>query len=233
VGTVPGNLGINKVYPPLGAKSYTELVGSDEYLRMLVVWGYGPLRIEDIKLGETLITEYNDVEIETKEGWSTDTDLTLFPSSVNQETVSTILTSTTGRVTKTAQANVDELSVDIVFPSGLVQFNSAGTRVERSVSLQVQYRETGTEDWTDVPGTKPLSVVGTSISTSDYEDGTYSVYVSNPGAVISIVLGTDPISGSYRIGEVVISSSLPTVTNLEPEECTGLVCSGYAKWGVV
>jgi len=54
-------------------------------------------------------------------------------------------------------------------------------------------------------GTKPLSVVGTSISTSDYEDGTYSVYVSNPGAVISIVLGTGAIEGSYRIGEVVIS----------------------------
>jgi len=100
-----------------------------------------------------------------------------------------------GTGSKTAQANVDELSVDIAFPSGLVQFNSAGTRIERTVSLQVQYRETGTGDWTDVPGTKPLSVVGTSISIADYEDGTYSVYVANPSAVISIVLGTDPISG--------------------------------------
>jgi len=35
---------------------------------------------------------------------------------------------------------------------------------------------------------------------------------------------------SYRIGEVVISSGVPTVTNLEPEEWTGLVCSRFFYW---
>ncbi|MDD5049442.1 MAG: host specificity factor TipJ family phage tail protein, partial [Methanoregulaceae archaeon] len=149
-GVVPVVLGTHKVYPPLGAKSYTELVGADEYLRMLVVWGYGPLDISSIKLGDTLLSSYSNCEIETNEGWSTDTPLTLFPSSVQQDSIGVILTSAGGQVTRTAQANVDELSVDISFPRGLVQYNNEGTRTAQSVTVLVQYREVGGGAWTDV-----------------------------------------------------------------------------------
>ncbi|MCK9341596.1 MAG: hypothetical protein M0P37_07625, partial [Synergistaceae bacterium] len=203
-GTVPVILGTHKVYPPLGAKAYTEIVGADEYLRMLFVWGYGPMRIEDLKLGDTALTSYSNVEIETREGWSTDTPITLFPSQVYQTAVNTILTSTGGMVTRTAQANVDELSVDLAFPQGLVRFDDAGNRQSETVELTIQYREVGEEEWVDAPTTRALSVSGTSISTYGDANGTYSVYVSNPEAVIYRALGTGEIEGSYRIGEYVL-----------------------------
>lgn len=149
-GVIPAILGTHKVFPPLGAKSYTELVGSDEYLRMLFVWGYGPMKISDIKLGDTLLSSYSDVEIETKEGWSTDTPLTLFPSAVQQDYIGVILASAGGQIKRTAKTNVDELSVDISFPRGLVEYNNAGNRVARSVTVLVQYREVGTSTWIDI-----------------------------------------------------------------------------------
>ena len=149
-GPIPVALGTHKVFPPLGAKSYTELVGSDEYLRMLFVWGYGPMKISDIKLGDTLLSSYSDVEIETKEGWSTDTPLTLFPSAVQQDYIGVLLTSAGGQIKRTAKTNVDELSVDISFPRGLVEYNNAGNRVARSVTVLVQYREVGTSTWIDI-----------------------------------------------------------------------------------
>ena len=149
-GPIPVALGTYKVYPPLGASSYTELVGSDEYLRMLFVWGYGPLKIENIKIGDTLLSSYAGVEIETNEGWSTDTPLTLFPSAVRQDSIGVIITNVGGQIVRTAKANVDELSVDVAFARGLVQFDDQGNRIARSVTVLVQYREVGAPAWTTV-----------------------------------------------------------------------------------
>jgi len=149
-GPIPVALGTYKVYPPLGASSYTELVGSDEYLRMLFVWGYGPLKIENIKIGDTLLSSYAGVEIETNGGWSTDTPLTLFPSAVRQDSIGVIITNVGGQIVRTAKANVDELSVDVAFARGLVQFDDQGNRIARSVTVLVQYREVGAPAWTTV-----------------------------------------------------------------------------------
>jgi len=171
--TIPSILGKHRVYPAFGARSYTGLVGayedlpeaegyyadiiahlelvhSDEYLRMLIVWGYGPMKIEDIKLGETLLSSYEDVEIETKEGWTTDTKVTLFPSSITQESIGAKITSESGQVVRTAQADADELTAEISFVHGLVQFDDYGAREDRSVTVLVQYREVGGSTWTTV-----------------------------------------------------------------------------------
>ena len=54
---VPVVLGTHRFFPPLGAKPYTELVGDDEYIRILLAW-VGPCKIEDIKIGDTPLTSY-------------------------------------------------------------------------------------------------------------------------------------------------------------------------------
>jgi hypothetical protein len=181
-GPVPVNLGINRVYPPLGSGSYTEIVdevvtkyhyvdpsqynnavagayvygsptyqeivGSDEYLRMLVIWGHGPLKIDDLKIGETLLSSYSDVEVQTREGWSDDEPITLFPSAVHQESIGLILTSADGMVVRAAEPECDELSVDIALPNGLVKVNDDGSKTFRTVAVLIQYREVGAGSWT-------------------------------------------------------------------------------------
>jgi len=142
-GTVPVVLGTHKHVPPLGALSYSEVVGDANYLRMLVVWGYGPLKIEDIKIGETPIANFTDVQIETREGRVGDAAITLFPDSVNQDSFAITLEQASDWQTRSAGTGADELSVDITFPSGLVQFGGGGSRGSRSVSVQIQYREVG------------------------------------------------------------------------------------------
>ena len=206
-GAVPVNLGRNRVYPPLGAKSYTEIVGGDEYLRMLLIWGYGPQRIEDLKIGDTPFSSYDNVEIETREGWSTDAPITLFPSQVYQDkgSFNVELTATGGMVTRTAEPNVDELSVDIAFPFGLVRFADDGSRVTHEVQVQIQYREVGAEGWSEVLFTYNRAVIGTSFrfyGQNNYpEIGTYSIYVRVLTGAVSYLVGTDEIGGDYRIGE--------------------------------
>ena len=116
---------------------------------MLVVWGYGPLGISDIKIGNTLLSSYSDYKIQTREGWSDDEAITLFPSQVNQETVAVELTKSGGMVTRTApDANCDELSVDLSFPSGLVEIKDDGSKSSQSVTVLIQYRVVGAGAWT-------------------------------------------------------------------------------------
>lgn len=84
-GPIPAVLGRLRVAPKYAASPYTEIVGNDQYLHMLVVWGLGPLKISDIKIGDTPIGEYQDVQVETFEGYSTDGKPTLYPSTVIQD----------------------------------------------------------------------------------------------------------------------------------------------------
>jgi len=146
-GTVPVVLGTNRMFPPLGAKSFTEIIGDDNYLRVLIVWGYGPLDIQNIRIGETPIDQFDGVQIETREGRVGDPPLTLFPNVVLQDDFSILLTQVSDWQTRTAQPNADELSVDVTFPNGLVRFNDQGGRGAWSVSAEIEYRAVGDVTW--------------------------------------------------------------------------------------
>jgi len=147
-GIIPVVLGVHKSVPPLGAGTYTEIVGDDQHLRMLLVFGYGRLKVEDIKIGNTPIGEFDDIEYEVMEGVSGDPDITIFPDTVGQEDFSALLKQEDDWTTRTSGLDADELIVDVVFPRGLVNFNDNGDRENRTVNLEMQYRETDTAgDW--------------------------------------------------------------------------------------
>ncbi len=142
-GTIPVVLGKHRTIPPMGALSFTEVVGDNQHLRMLVVWGYGPLKIENITIGDTPLANFDDVQIETLEGRPSDPPLTLFPDSVLQQELSILLTEVGSWQQRTTAVDADELSVDIAFPKGLVDFNDRGKRQDQVVAIQIQFRKVG------------------------------------------------------------------------------------------
>lgn len=68
-GPIPVVLGRYRYTPPLGANTYSESTATVSYLRMLLVWGYGPLQISDIRIGDTPLSQFEEVEEETLTGW--------------------------------------------------------------------------------------------------------------------------------------------------------------------
>ncbi|MBT6048970.1 MAG: hypothetical protein HOG49_19400 [Candidatus Scalindua sp.] len=146
-GTVPVILGTHKSVPPLGAKTRTEIIGEDEYLKMIVVWGYGRLKIEDIKIGTDLLSSFDDVTIETREGVSGDAALTVYPDQVDENRFSIELFETDGFHTRTTELEVDSISVDIVFFGGFVAFDSKGNKGSIVTNYNVQFREVGDVTW--------------------------------------------------------------------------------------
>ena len=167
---VPVILGSHRFFPPMAAKPYTELVGQDEYIRILLAW-CGPCKIEDIRIGNTPINSYpgftadGGSAIETREGWATDDPITLMPSVVNQTRVDTKLTSAGSWVDRTMAAGYDELSVEISFPQGLVKFDKTGKRKSTTVEWKIRYREVGAPSWIYLDGNISFPFASRAINT--------------------------------------------------------------------
>ncbi|MBX5303119.1 hypothetical protein HJB93_28465 [Rhizobium sp. NLR12b] len=146
-GAIPEIFGTHRISPPYAAGAYTELVGDDQYLRMLFVVGYGPIAVSDLKIGETAISKFEDVQYQILED-HTVTPPTLYTKPVYQEDVSVVLDAEAGWVQRTTADNIDEISVDVSAPSGIYRYKSSnGNRVNYTVTVEVQYKLSTSSAW--------------------------------------------------------------------------------------
>lgn len=102
-----------------GADPYTEFVGDDQYLRLLLVWGFGPLDISDIRIGKTPITDYDDVEIQTFYGYETDAQQTLYSRQVVQDDVQIEVTQSDSPIKLRTAEDATEVQFDLLAPQGI------------------------------------------------------------------------------------------------------------------
>lgn len=63
-GVFPYVLGRHRMFPPLTATGYSEISGQDVYYYGRMTFGYGPVTLEDLRIGTTPITEFDPDEIE-------------------------------------------------------------------------------------------------------------------------------------------------------------------------
>ncbi|MEN2977856.1 host specificity factor TipJ family phage tail protein, partial [Tistrella arctica] len=162
-GTIPKVYGRMRVWPKRAAKVVTEIVGDDQYLRVLLCAGYGPLLISEIKIGETPVGDFEDVEIEIREGRAGDAPVTLYTTDVNEEPLSVLVAKDGGPQVRTAGSGADEISIDLTWRSLIAQ-NDKGDQLSRRVDVRVEYRASGATEWLPVPQSgdpKPSTAVTT------------------------------------------------------------------------
>lgn len=232
-GVVPAVFGRIKVKPKLAAAPYTEIVGDEQYLRMLFVWGIGPLNIptETLKIGETLLSEFDNYEIETRQGYADDDPISLYPATVDQDNFTILLQEVDGYTIRTTADNADEIGIDWVFGEGLLTVADDGSRENRTVVIQVEYSVAGANDWQTIPvagGTQtfPVSWLNTSGGTFDQISFTHK----RTNAVRHGITFKTPSRGQYdvrvrrltpdttndQIRDVIAWSALRTFTNENP-----------------
>jgi hypothetical protein len=136
-------------YPNFGAEPFTEIIGNDQYLRMLFTPGYGPIEyfVDEFKIGATPLSEFTDVEMELRQGFANDPPLTLFSNSIKEDRFSIKLTFSGNFQTRRSGPDADELSVDIIFPQGLVSFDVQGFKKVRGVNIHIQFSPVGEDNW--------------------------------------------------------------------------------------
>jgi hypothetical protein len=144
-GVIPVCLGTNRMFPPLGALTYTETQDNEQYSRQLFCYGYGEnIAISDLKIGETALSDFTDVDLEHKLEGDLHEGTSLYANDVFQENFNVLLEEADGYTTRTTQTDIDEFILDVTFPQGLTEYNSSGNKVARTVKLDVQFALTGT-----------------------------------------------------------------------------------------
>ena len=149
-GAVTRVYGRHRIFPNYGALPYTEIAGNTQYVRMLFVPGYGPLQLSEMKIGETPLTEYDEVEVEVREGYLDDEPVTLFPGSVIEDPQSVLLADAPvgTMVVRRTNGEVDEWSTDFVFEGGLFHLDPDGRIAGATARILIWQRKVGDVDWT-------------------------------------------------------------------------------------
>ncbi|MEM5477179.1 phage tail protein [Pacificibacter sp. AS14] len=162
-GAVPVVLGKMRVAPPFAALPYTEIVGDDLYIRTLFVLGEGEVSVDDMRIGETSLSEFDEVEIEVRSGIDDDLPVSLYPSQVVEEQIGVELTRPLVRddlgdvidgedaietpIVRTTGADASGASVILSWPSGLVKFNDDGDKRSHSVKVRIEQRLVEATEW--------------------------------------------------------------------------------------
>ncbi|MDH3279626.1 MAG: hypothetical protein OEQ18_00675, partial [Gammaproteobacteria bacterium] len=146
---VYGEVRLFPKFPGATQTQYTEVVGGDQYLRFLLLVCRGPVTMirQEVKIGETSIKNFQDVELEILEGKATDPPLTLYTRDIRETTLNIALTQAADWQTQTSDLGANALSVDWAFLRGLQRALKNGGRSAISVNVQIQYSLVGSGVW--------------------------------------------------------------------------------------
>lgn len=165
-GAVPQVLGTVRYAPPFAARSWTEIVGDFQYVRALFTFGYGPLALTDFRLGETSLAEFDDVDIEVRDGLAGDDPVSLYPTQIVEEAVGAelirpLLRDALGEeikpldselkpIVRTTGADASGVSVIIAFPAGLIRVTDKGKKRNWTVTIRIEQRPADADEWQEV-----------------------------------------------------------------------------------
>jgi sulfur carrier protein ThiS len=143
---IPVAYGRHVIYPDFGAAPYAEFIGNEQYLYQLHVIGQGEYDIEQIRIEDTPLTSFKEIDYEIipPGGAVTllDTDVVTAPEIAGQE----LLSLDDGGVwvgpfvANPTETTTDLLALDMVMPKGLYYANDSGGLSARTVSWEVQAR---------------------------------------------------------------------------------------------
>ena len=161
-GAVPVVLGRIRYAPPFAAMSWSEIEGDVQYIRSLFLFGEGELDLTDFRIGETSLSEYDEVQTEVRRGIAADLPASLYPRQILEEAIGVELTRPMPRddagnviddnasietpVVRATAADTDTVSIILGWPGGLV-FMDEGERRTEGVDIRIEQRLAQAEEW--------------------------------------------------------------------------------------
>jgi len=133
-------LGQHRVVPDLAAQTYSEIEGNDQYLNQAFHFGLSDITLSEYRIGDTLITEYEDYTLEES---GPDGVLTQFPGNVDT-VAGGPLDLATDWVLRTSSVGTNGLAVHL---AGYVFYIDGDGEHEVRVLFGMEYRRVGDVTW--------------------------------------------------------------------------------------
>ena len=170
-GIYPKVLGRHRMFPVQTASGFSETVGRDEvYFYGRMTFGWGPVALEDLRIGTTPITQFEGIELEfvnvdetetlalspelgpiTRAWRSLDARLELYPDDIAEDSYNAGINDQGETVVRTTRDRTESVGIDITFPNGLFDIHRRSGRVGRqSARFEIAYRALGDTTWTVV-----------------------------------------------------------------------------------
>ncbi|CUW39665.1 putative Phage-related protein [Magnetospirillum sp. XM-1] len=186
---IPVIYGRHLVYPDIATAPFDEFVDNEQYLHQLHLIGQGEYVIEKIRIEDTPLSSFEEVQYEVVPPGGTVTlfeaDVVSAPEVAGQElqAPNTLSTGEDGYVGPFAANPVDteagHLGIDVIFGRGLYYANNSGGLDSKTIQWQVEYRPidsdgTATGSWT-VLATESVTAATNTVLRKSYK------YAVTPG----------------------------------------------------
>ena len=155
-GVVPAVLGKVRWAPVYAAAPWTKADSHKRFITAAFLCGYGPLRLSDIRIGDTPIEKFKGVEIEVLEGFPTDGKMSIYNKQVVEKQLSINLTWVDGEEmgpeSEFTAIDGTEFSFDVSFPQGLYAMTKEKSprQIQMGVGIEIGWRpaeSTSEADW--------------------------------------------------------------------------------------
>lgn len=146
-GAIPRVYGRLKLFPVLAAVPYIVSKGDTQYLYQIFTAGYGPLKIEDLRIGDNPLSTYQGVEYYIHQSLTSGDQLQIVKFDTWQDPYSIYLKKGVIATAETTD-DADSAWIDIQFAQGLCWISStSGSRNTQSVEFSIKCREVGSGTW--------------------------------------------------------------------------------------
>ena len=221
--SVPKVYGKHRIFPNVAANPYITVVSDkgevSQFLTAVYDLGLGPMTVEDIRIGDTPISEYADAQYrlvdinrppEDEGVWDEQlyNEFAFYKGDVNVSedppydlnvNKSVTIPENQWRVTRFAAPGADgddqEIVIDMVFPNGLISFDSQGRRIDRTVTLEILFSEVSVNDWKSITNPDFVHSYDLRGTGAVYKNPTTTPPVANRG--LYQVLSRDWEAGSF------------------------------------
>jgi len=201
-GVIPVVLGEHRHFPPHAAMPYSEMVGQNSYQHCLFDLGHGLLNVDELKIGDDDISNYEDAWFELADEAHPPT---LYTNDVSEDAVQSEMNTDGNQVTRTTAPGVDSIGLDILLPNGLLVYGDSMLQGwPMWIVWKVEYRAVGASTWL-TPSSPRLSGL-----VSSWTAGGSELPAFGPGAGLylvkkqtrdpfSIGLSWDVANGQYEV----------------------------------
>ncbi len=210
---VPKVYGTHRIFPTVAANPYVEIEADSngelvQYLYLVYDFGLGPGLVTDLKIGDTPIEDFEDLQFNfvdpnrpvTSEGsWDAQLkkDFEIYRNDVSTENVGAVLDANQNEggpqagyeVTRTAAPNPDNYSQEIAInfqnPQGLYSYSSNGQLGSNTIDLAIYFAKVGTEDWKPANDYNHVHYFSESGGFEQFQEKTLDLFPSDPGVALN------------------------------------------------